>query len=325
MIITENILSNDYDKYIPDEYKILFNDDFIVLDIETTGFSREKSTIMLIGLIIKSNDSIISKQFFAESLSEEKQLLITLKNLLSSMKNYFLITYNGYSFDIPFINAKLKKHNIDFQIPNVYNFDIYRLIRANKKFLNLERYNLKSVEKFLQINRKDTISGKENIELYYNYLTTKNENILKTILLHNYEDILYLLPILKILSYFSYNQIIKFFPKPISDTIYIKLVEKKYNFLIVTLFSKNNLAINYYNEYCSITSNDQDITVKFSLQSLLIDNTTYQLINSNIIFDSDFDTLTADKKNSLIIAINNEFQYLNIILNLKHYFKKLLP
>jgi len=325
MIITENILSNDYDKYIPDEYKILFNDDFIVLDIETTGFSREKSTIMLIGLIIKSNDSIISKQFFAESLSEEKQLLITLKNLLSSMKNYFLITYNGYSFDIPFINAKLKKHNIDFQIPNVYNFDIYRLIRANKKFLNLERYNLKSVEKFLQINRKDTISGKENIELYYNYLTTKDENILKTILLHNYEDILYLLPILKILSYFSYNQIIKFFPKPISDTIYIKLVEKKYNFLIVTLFSKNNLAINYYNEYCSITSNDQDITVKFSLQSLLIDNTTYQLINSNIIFDSDFDTLTADKKNSLIIAINNEFQYLNIILNLKHYFKKLLP
>jgi len=324
MIITENTLSNDYDKYIPDEYKILFNDDFIVLDIETTGLSREKSAIMLIGLIIKTNDNIISKQFFAESLSEEKILLITLKNLLSSMKNYFLITYNGHSFDIPFINTKLKKYNLDFQIPNAYNFDIYRLIRANKKFLNLERYNLKSIEKFLKINRKDTISGKENIELYYNYLTTKNECILKTILLHNYEDILYLLPILKILNYFSYNQIIKFFPKQISNTLYLKTVEKKHNFLILTLFSKDNLAINYYNEYCSITSVDKDITVKFSLQSLLIDNTTYQLINSNIIFDSDFGTLTANKKNSLIIAINNEFQYSNIILNLKHYFKKIL-
>jgi len=321
MIITEKQLSNTYDKYIPEKYKNLFNDDFIILDIETTGFSRDKSTIMLIGLIIKTNDNFIAKQFFCESLSEEKELLLTLKNLLSSMKNYFLITYNGYSFDIPFINTKLKKYSIDFQIPNVYNFDIYRLIRANKKFLNLEKYNLKSVEKFLKINRKDTISGKENIDLYYSYLKTKNEKTLNKILLHNYEDILYLLPILKILDFFNYNQIIKYFPKQINNTIYFKTIEKKHNFLIVSLFSKENLTINYYSEYCSITSENQHIIAKLSLHSLLIDNTTYQLINSNIIFNSDFNTLTATEKNSLIIAINNNLQYSNIILNLKLFFK----
>ena len=323
MLIKKNIIKSDYKKYIPVEFQNEFNQDFVVLDIETTGFSRENCSIILIGIIIKTDNDIISQQFFCESLSEEKKLLIHLKNILSSLDKFFLITYNGHSFDIPFINNKFNKYHIDYQINNIKNFDIYRMIRANKKLLNLEKYNLKSVEKFLNINRLDTISGKDSIRLYFEYLRTKNTELLNKILLHNQEDILYLLKLLKILNYFTYNQFIKFFPKKITNSIYLETTKINKNYLIVTLYSKKNIAINYFDEYISTTSKGNNITLKIALSNFLIENNNYHLINSNILYNLNLNDLTNDKKNSLIISINTNIQYSNLIDNIKKILKKI--
>jgi uncharacterized protein YprB with RNaseH-like and TPR domain len=324
MLITKKILQNNYKKYIPEKFRNDFNRDFVVLDIETTGFSRDKCSIILIGIIIKTNNNLISTQIFCESLYEEKEMLLHLKDTLSSLDEFFLITYNGYSFDIPFINNKFKKYNIDYQIENIYNFDIYRLIRANKKLLNLERYNLKSIEKFLGIERKDTISGKDSVQLYFEYLKTKNIKILNKILLHNQEDILYLLQILKILNYLNYNQFIKFFPKKITNSIYLEKSKINNNFLITTLYSKENLLINAFDEYTSISSKNNIITVKIALKRILIDNNLYHLIHTKILFNSSFDDLTAREKNSLIIAVNNDIEYSKLINNIKLIIKNII-
>ena len=97
MLITKKILQNNYKKYIPEKFRNDFNRDFVVLDIETTGFSRDKCSIILIGIIIKTNNNLISTQIFCESLYEEKEMLLHLKDTLSSLDEFFLITYNGYS------------------------------------------------------------------------------------------------------------------------------------------------------------------------------------------------------------------------------------
>lgn len=322
MIIRENVIDSNFQEYIPEYSRELFSSNFIILDIETTGFSRKKASIILIGLIIKSEDKLISKQIFAESLEEEKLILLELLKILKTINNYFLITYNGHSFDLPFINSKLKQHTIDYQLNLNNNFDLYRLIRKNKNLLELERYNLKTIEKFLGIKRSDTISGKESIQLYYDYLESSTQVILDKILLHNYEDIKYLLPLLKILNYFSYNQIMTYYPKKINSNYYLDNWEIKNNFLKINLLSNKRLPVNYFDEFCTIKAVKNGLLIKIALKEFLIDNIRYQLINHKVFYNKSFNDLKAKDQNNLIVSVKNEVQFDKLIFNIQEILKK---
>ncbi len=50
-------------------------------------------------------------------------------------------------------------------MPKSNNLDIMRLVKHNKDYFNFQDFKLKTVEKFLGIEREDTISGKESVEL----------------------------------------------------------------------------------------------------------------------------------------------------------------
>lgn len=324
MLIKENEIDFNYKKYIPDHFMDLFNSNFIVLDIETTGFSRKNASIILIGLIIKNDNHLIAKQIFSENISEEKIILQKLIQILESMNQFFFITYNGHSFDLPFINTKLKQHKIDYQLNSYKNFDLYRLIRKNKDLLNLKRYNLKTIENFLEIERHDTISGKESIQLYYEYISTNNKELLEKILLHNYEDIKYLLPLLEILKYFNYNQIMSFYPKKINNNYYLSEWKIHNSFLKIHLNSVDYNSVNYYDEFCSIKSDKENgnLVIKIALKEFLINNTQYQLINHKVYSNNSFDSLNPSDKNDLIISIKNEFQFDKLISNTKKILEK---
>jgi hypothetical protein len=322
MIIKENIIDKNYHRYIPNHLETLFSSNFIILDIETTGFSREKSSIILIGLLIKSDTQLISKQIFAETLEEERNILLELIDLIKSKDDYFFITYNGHSFDLPFINSKLKQHTIDYQLNLDNNFDLYRLIRKNKDVLNLKRYNLKTIEKFLGINRSDTISGKESIQLYFDYLETNAQGILEKILLHNFEDIKYLIPLLEILKYFSYNQIMHFYPKKIGNDYYLNDLNFHNNFLKITLSRNNKLHVNYFDEFCTIKSEKNNLIIKIALKEFLINNIKYHLINHKIFYEETFDNLQPKIKNNLIVLIQNEVQFDKLLLNIEEILEK---
>lgn len=316
MIIKENEIDSCFEDYIPTHLRELFSSNFIVLDIETTGFSRQNASIILIGLVIKSENQLISKQIFSENLDEERFILLELMNILKSLDNYFFITYNGHSFDLPFINAKLQQHSINDQLNLNNNFDLYRLIRKNKKLLNLERHNLKSIEKFLGIKRSDTISGKESIQLYFDYLESSSEVILDKILLHNYEDIKYLLPLLEILKYFSYNQIMAIYPKKIGNNCFLEHWKIHNNFLKINLSGNKKYQMNYYDEFCTIKSIQNNLKIKIALKEFLIDDTKYHLINHKVFYKKDFDDLKPKEKNNLIISIRNEIQFDKLISNI---------
>lgn len=322
MIISENVIDFDFQEIIPEYSKELFSSNFIILDIETTGFSRKNASIILIGLIIKNNDKLISKQIFAESLEEEKLILLELIKVIKSIDNYFFITYNGHSFDLPFINSKLRQHSIDHQLNLNNNFDLYRLIRKYKNLLDLNRYNLRTIERFLGINRSDTISGKESIQLYYDYLETNSQKVLDKILLHNCEDIKYLLPLLEILNYFSYNQIMTYYPKKITLDYFLNSWEIKNNFLRVNLSTNQKLHVNYYDEFCTIKTVSDGLILKIALREILIDNVRYHLINHKVFHNKSFNELEAKDKNNLIVSIKNKVQFDKLILNIKEILKK---
>ncbi|AEB75465.1 ribonuclease H-like domain-containing protein [Clostridium botulinum] len=171
-----------------DVYKNLLVNNTIFFDIETTGFDKEKASVILIsGGWFDENNKFIIKQYFAESLDEEVQLLESFKKDVS--KFHAWCSYNGRAFDEPFIKKRMDINNIDFTPPQDH-IDLYRLIRPYYKQLGMERCNLKSVEKYLGIDRQDQIDGGMCVELYYEFLTNKDIRLREVIMLHNYEDVL---------------------------------------------------------------------------------------------------------------------------------------
>lgn len=169
----------------------------VFFDIETTGFNKRKDAIILItyGNFI-DNNTFVLKQYFCENLSEEKEILISFSKDLGN-KNIFC-SYNGISFDEPFIINRMLKHNL-FPVNIKEHIDLYAMIRPYHKVLGMERCNLKSVEKFIGVERKDKIDGGLSVELYEDYLNTGDENLKEVLMLHNYEDVLYLPQIFKLI------------------------------------------------------------------------------------------------------------------------------
>ena len=92
------------------------NDSFI-FDIETTGLNPKFCKIILIGILYNCQDKTIIKQFFAENEDDEKELLTAFVEEIKRFKRH--VTYNGLAFDIGFINHRLKKHNIDFNLNKI--------------------------------------------------------------------------------------------------------------------------------------------------------------------------------------------------------------
>ncbi|QXE17495.1 ribonuclease H-like domain-containing protein [Clostridium sp. 001] len=163
-------------------------DDVAYFDIETTGFDREHDNIILISFgRFLSRDDFEMKQYFSDVLEDEREVIY---NFGLDVKKYSSwCSYNGIAFDEPFIKERAHQNNMCFKAPG-HHIDLYRLIRPYYKQLGMERCNLKTVEKHVGIDRKDKIDGGISVDLYKEFLESKNENIKKTIMLHNYEDVL---------------------------------------------------------------------------------------------------------------------------------------
>lgn len=162
--------------------------DVAYFDIETTGFDKEADSIVLISLGRFINEGkFCTKQYFAESLEEEAEVLANFGIELKKYNRW--CSYNGIAFDEPFIKKRMEKHNIHFESPEQH-IDLYRLIRPYYKQLGMERCNLKSVERHIGIQREDKIDGGISVDLYREFLVTSEHVLKDTIMLHNYEDVL---------------------------------------------------------------------------------------------------------------------------------------
>jgi len=178
------------------------------LDIETTGFDRTRDRIVLIGITSIKTDSVHLIQWFNDDGISEKLLLEHFLTLIASPCH--LITFNGAAFDLPFITSKLVQHElldsaIDIKstlFKHCFTTDLY-MWSKKIQHPNLPNRKLKSIETFLSIQREDTISGKESIALYHQWLRTKDNEIRDLILLHNADDILNMYPLWQICSYIT--------------------------------------------------------------------------------------------------------------------------
>lgn len=183
MIINEYEINDIRDNHRLDEiYK-----ESLFIDIETTGLSKIYSDIISITLLVYKDDKFRIYQIFCQYKSDQPQTLKYLKDLMKSKK--YIITYNGNSFDIPFLAEKSKQFGTGLDFESLTKIDLYLLMKKLKYKINIVDLKLKTVEEYFCIERNDTIGGMDVVTLYEAYKLEPRKEFSDLILLHNYEDV----------------------------------------------------------------------------------------------------------------------------------------
>lgn len=173
---------------------------YTFIDIETTGLKRDATILYLIGCGWHENDDYHIIQWFNDDGVSEPAMLLALQDFLSGHPAP-LLTFNGESFDIPYLNRHYELNNMDFRLNLTGSLDLYRMLRPFQTLFRLPHGKQKDWEHFLGIDREDLYSGGQLIGMYKQYLIKKDPGLLDILLLHNMEDIRGMEALLPLASY----------------------------------------------------------------------------------------------------------------------------
>ena len=160
-------------------------EDLLFFDLETTGLSCVP--LFLIGALVWDGEGLELRQYFARDYAEERAAL-SLFHALAARKRAF-VTFNGRSFDVPFLRARAALHRIPFQEAPVH-LDLLHLGRrawgarfGDCKLQTLERCVCGRL-------RHGDIPSAEIPEVYHDFVRTGNARLIAQVLRHNLLDLL---------------------------------------------------------------------------------------------------------------------------------------
>lgn len=147
---------------------------YAYLDIETTGLSRRRADLTVVGVATFKGAARRVRQLVGERISVEA----VLDCLRGSDEVY---TYNGSRFDLPFIRQKL---SLDVRAHFRHTDLMYDCWRRGLKG------GLKVVETRLGIHRRLAgIDGFMAVRLWWEYVNENDARALRTLLEYNREDV----------------------------------------------------------------------------------------------------------------------------------------
>ncbi|MCR4923973.1 MAG: ribonuclease H-like domain-containing protein [Lachnospiraceae bacterium] len=173
-------------------------DKVLFVDIETTGLSKERSNLYLIGAGYFKDQNFCTIQWFAEAPREENFILDDFLTFAEDFDG--LLHYNGKRFDLPYIDYKAKLYGYDNPLNSLKTFDIYLTMKPYQKLMGFSSLKQRDIERFLGKDSDDPYTGRDLISVYYDYVRDPDEDKLNSLLYHNLEDlkgILFILPIIK--------------------------------------------------------------------------------------------------------------------------------
>lgn len=166
-------------------------EDFLFLDIETLGLKNEPT--ILIGLAEYGQGNLLIYQYLLTSLEKEIDLLEAIRPHLVEKKA--LITYNGLSFDIPYLEQRANYYDLILDFEKCH-YDLLPFARHLWRS-RLPNCRLGTLEKYLlNYHRELDIPGFMVPEFYHTYLQTGNVGPLVAIIEHNKRDIVALTKII---------------------------------------------------------------------------------------------------------------------------------
>lgn len=160
-------------------------EDFIFFDIETMGLFMRP--IILLGVARIFGDHMSINQYLLRDVKEEPAALMGFMSHIN--KNSVFITFNGQTFDVPYIRERLAFYGMKADLEKPH-FDILYFSRRKWKE-EVPDFKLTTLEKYLfGIERKDDVPGALVQEFYETYMRTQNIGPLIPIIEHNKQDLI---------------------------------------------------------------------------------------------------------------------------------------
>jgi len=171
-------------KYATDIKNIVF------LDIETSNLSLGAgSFVFLIGICYFSDICVETELYLIDHPGSEQALLETFQAEISRFE--IISSYNGKSFDIPFLKNRYAMHQLDEVVKNKFHIDLLTYARRLWK-LSIESCKLANIEtNILELERdKEEIPGWLVPQIYFDFLNQRDPNLLKGVIYHNKMDVI---------------------------------------------------------------------------------------------------------------------------------------
>ena len=173
--------------------------DFLLLDIETTGLSAEHNAVYLIGCIYHQTDGWNLIQWMDNTGNEEKEVLSSF--LLFASGYRILVHYNGDRFDIPFLRKRIELHSLTDTTFDAKTLDLYKVILPYRRVLGLPDYRQQTMEALLGTGRIEDKSGADLVKVYRRFIVDPEPELLTMLLGHNEADVTGLLSLLPLMIY----------------------------------------------------------------------------------------------------------------------------
>lgn len=160
-------------------------EDFVFMDIESTGLSS--SPLFLIGVMVWEANGFVVRQYLARHYGEERAVLAAFHELCDQRR--ILVTFNGKSFDFPFIRTRCAATGIPFSL-EIAHLDLLHLSRRIWKG-RLPDCKLQTLEWHVcRRMRYGDIPGSEIPDAYHAFVHSGNARRLAVILKHNKLDLI---------------------------------------------------------------------------------------------------------------------------------------
>jgi hypothetical protein len=268
------------------------------VDIETSGLSPINDNILIIS-IAKFFDDKKVKILQIISQNDEKEILIEF--LTSIIGIYEIYSFNGYEFEEKFINQKLKKYDIYYDLGNINFISIKNILKNYSNFINLKYFSRQAVENHFNIERDRYYDMKLLIKDMKKNSFNASENLIN----HNIDEIHTLLQLYKKIYEFQYSN-----KAVINDThFYI------YNFEIseqlTKLYFKSDKKYKFSNFF--MQNGEKLIIFQNNIQLEIFTKTLYEQNDSIILYETENEYIP--------IFIKNDIIYKNIYYILSIYSK----
>lgn len=159
--------------------------DVVFLDLETTGLGC--APLFLVGTMVWESGGLLVRQYLARDYREEPAAIALALEELGSRR--LLVTFNGKTFDYPFLRTRARAHRIRFGL-DLDHFDLLHAARTVWRRL-LPDCRLQTLESYIcRRPRGEDIPGAEIPDAYHAFVRSGDASRLVEILRHNALDLL---------------------------------------------------------------------------------------------------------------------------------------
>ncbi|HET9952422.1 MAG TPA: ribonuclease H-like domain-containing protein [Candidatus Eisenbacteria bacterium] len=156
----------------------------LYLDIETCGLSAAPVFLVGLGFVVERN--VVFRQLFARDYAEERALLHELARIARDFDA--LVTFNGKTFDAPFLHDRATHHRVPFALPHPH-LDLLWMARRRWRE-HLPNCRLQTIEwRILRRRRGGDVGGAEIPGLYHDYVKRGEPHRLIPVFHHNLLDV----------------------------------------------------------------------------------------------------------------------------------------